>query len=276
MTSLKISVISALGALISLPAVAQDQPDARALFDAMALPEMIEIMHEEGIEYGAQIGEDLFPGRGNSEWNALVQQIYDTDRMESEILDGLTAELEGEDVAAMLDFFSSELGTEIIGLEVSARRALLDETIEEASQEVAALAIADETPRYLLIREFVETNDLVETNVVGAMNSNYAFYTGLQDGGAFPAELTQEQILADVWSQEPEIRSNTTEWVYTFLMLAYQPLEDEDLRAYIAFSGTDAGQALNTAMFQAFDGMFENISRGLGLGSTRFMQGEEL
>jgi len=127
-----------------------------------------------------------------------------------------------------------------------------------------------------MVEQFVDANDLVETNVVGAMNANFAFYLGLLDGGAFPQELTVDQILADVWSQEDDIRKNTYEWVYSYLLLAYQPLSDADLQTYIAFSESDEGQAMNTALFAAFDEMYEGISRALGLASSEYMSGQDL
>ena len=136
--------------------------------------------------------------------------------------------------------------------------------------------MAEETELYDLVTQFIDANDLIETNVVGAMNSNYAFYQGLLAGGAFPYELTEEQVLADVWGQEPEIRQNTTEWLYSFFILAYQPLPQEDLETYIAFSETEAGAALNDALFAAFDGMFEDISQALGLAASRYMGGQDL
>ncbi len=247
-----------------------------ALFEALGLPDMLQIMREEGIVYGAEIGSDLFGDRTSAEWSTIVSNIYDVDAMRTEVLTELTENLAGDDVDAMLAFFNAEPGKTIISLELSARRALLDDAVEEAAKEVATEAMLDNTDRYQQVKSFVEVNDLVETNVVGAMNSNYAFYTGLMDGGAMPQELTEEQVLTDVWSQEPEIRVNTTEWVYSFLMLAYQPLSDADLDAYIAFSETEAGQDLNAAMFAAFDGMFEDISRALGLGSARFMNGQDI
>ncbi|MFO8127697.1 hypothetical protein [Yoonia sp.] len=119
-------------------------------------------------------------------------------------------------------------------------------------------------------------NDLIEANVVGSLNSSYAFYTGLIDGGAMPADVTTETALQNVWSQEPDVRSDTTEWVYSFLLMAYQPLSDAELEAYIAFSRTEAGQDMSGALFSAFDGMFDDISRGLGLASSRFMVSQEL
>ncbi|MFA8443212.1 hypothetical protein [Yoonia sp.] len=163
-----------------------------------------------------------------------------------------------------------------MGLELSARRAYLDEAVEMASKENAAIAMMDETPRFLMVQEFVDVNDLIEANVVGSLNSSYAFYTGLIDGGAMPAGVTGETALQDVWAQEPEVRKDTTEWVYSFLLMAYQPLSDAEMEAYIEFSRTDAGQDMTDALFAAFDGMFEDISRGLGLASARFMISQEL
>ena len=73
-----------------------------------------------------------------------------------------------------------------------------------------------------------------------------------------------------------EIRRTTTEWVMSFLLLAYQPLSDADLETYIAFSQTPAGQDMNRAVFNAFDQMFIDISRSLGVASSRYMLGDTL
>jgi len=176
----------------------------------------------------------------------------------------------------MLAFFTSEPGRTIVSLEVSAREALLDDAVEEAAKEAASIALADDAPRMALIQEYAEVNSLVETNVVGALNANYAFFSGLMEGGSFPQSMSEDEILADVWSQEPDIRANTTEWINSFLFMAYQPLSDDDLQAYIAFSQSEAGQEVNEALFAAFDAMFIDISRNLGRASARFMTRQEL
>lgn len=264
--------------VLSTPVFAQDSDAEKieALYAALGLPELLEIMREEGLSYGNDIGADLFTGEPGPEWTELVGAIYDVERMEARVLADFGADLEGDDIDAMLAFFTSEPGRTIISLEVSARSALLDEAVEEVSKEAAAIALADEDPRMELIKTYAETNSLIEANVVGAMNANYAFYTGLMDGGAFPQSLSEDEILADVWSQEPDIRANTSEWLYSFLFLAYQPLDDADISAYIAFSETEAGQDINDALFTAFDGMFVDISRNLGRASSRFMGQQEL
>ena len=250
--------------------------DVAALFEAMNMPEMIEIMRAEGLDYGEQIANDLFPDRISATWPDTVADIYNLEAMRAGFAAQFGEALGDTDIDVLIAFYESDVGQSVADLEVAARRALMDEDFEEASKEAAALAIAEEAPRVAMVEQFVDANDLVETNVVGAMNANFAFYLGLLDGGAFPQELTVDQILADVWSQEDDIRKNTYEWVYSYLLLAYQPLSDADLQTYIAFSESDEGQAMNTALFAAFDEMYEGISRALGLASSEYMSGQDL
>lgn len=269
-------IAAAMICLTALPVRAEVRAETQALYDALNLGEMLNIMHEEGLGYGADIAEDLFGNRSNPSWDEQVAAIYDVAGMEAAVLASLDAATEGDDIAGMLAFLTSDTGQEIIELEVAARRAFLDDDVEEASVEAAALAMADETPRFALVERFVDANDLIETNVVGAMNSNYAFFLGLTEGGGFPQEMTEDQILADVWGQEPEIRRNTTEWVFSFVMLAFQPLDDAQIETYITFSESDAGQDLNSALFLTFDPLFEGISRDLGRAASVFMIGQDL
>ncbi|MEL6957729.1 MAG: hypothetical protein AAGL89_02110 [Pseudomonadota bacterium] len=257
------------------PVLAQ-QSDTDELFELLKLPEIIEVMREEGLSYGESIGGDLFAGEPSADWQANVERIYNYDRMIGMVRDDFEASLEDVDVGPMIDFFGSQRGQMIVELEVSARRALLDDAVEEASEEAAAIALAEEDPRMMQVQTFVEVNNLIETNVAGALNSNLAFYYGLLDGSAFGGVLTEDQILEDVWAQEEDIRANTTEWIYSFLFLAYQPLEDDDLDAYIALSETEAGRDLNRAMFESFDRLFEGISRSLGRAAANEMTSQEL
>lgn len=259
------------------PAQAQADPDQVVrLFDALELPGIIAVMQREGLDYADQIATDLIPGDPSASWNATIAGIYDIERMEQMALSGMIETLDGAAIEAMLAFYDADPGRTIPQLEVSAREAMLMTEIEDAAKEIAAGAIAEETDRYLLVRDFVEANDLIELNVMGALNANYAFFSGLQAGGALPPGMTDDQILADVWSQEPDIRTNTTEWVYAFLMLAYQPLSAAELETFTAFSQTPAGQQMNRALFEAFDRMFLDISRALGEAAADELTTQEL
>lgn len=267
---------AALAFCLALPVAARADEATDALVEALGLPSILVSMSIEGRQYSDSIAQSMFPGRAGEEWGAIVATLYDPDRMEAAIRRTLASELAGADVEAMIAFFSAEPGRTIASLEASARAAMLDPEIEALANETAAMAIADETERYDILRRFIEVNDLIETNVAAALNSTYAFYVGLAEGSQGLGGMTEEDILAEVWANEPDFRQNTTEWLFGFMFLAYQPLSDAEIETYIAFSETEAGRKLNQAVFKAFDLMLTDISHLLGRAAARQMLGADL
>jgi hypothetical protein len=270
-------LIAACLTVICLALPLKAEPEALdPLIEALALHDILEIMRQEGLDYGEELRDEMFPGRGGDAWTATVARIYDGARMQQVMRRQMAQELDGTDLSPLLAFFTSETGARAISLEVTARRALLDNAVTEASYAALAEMRARDDPRLELLGRFVRVNDLLDSNVVGALNANYAFYLGLVDGGAFPFDVTEDQILADVWSQEAQIRLETEQWLFSYLAMAYDPLSDADLEAYIAISETPEGQALNRALFEAFDVLFRQISRELGLAAARQIAGEDI
>ena len=179
-------------------------------------------------------------------------------------------------MTAVAAFFDTPRGQGILSLELEARRALMDKTTEDAARARAEEMAAKDDPRMNALREFAEVNDLVEANVQGALNANLGFYQGMAQSGVFGDEMTEDQILSDVWGQEADVRKETESWLYSFLALAYGPLPDEDLQSYIAFSRSAAGKKMNVALFAAFDVVFVQISHDLGRAVAHQMVGDDI
>ncbi|MEN9410677.1 MAG: hypothetical protein RL216_2651 [Pseudomonadota bacterium] len=285
-----LAVAAMLAAVVLLPGpvVAQDQAaeavpaevaaQVDALLAAMRIDDTIEVLREEGIDYGRTLEADMFAGTGGAGWEATVGLIYDGQRMREAFGQALAQELaaEPEAIGEIVAFFASDLGQRAVALEIEARRAFLDDATEEAAKVAVEELRAEEGPRLALLDAFVAVNDLVESNVQGALNANLSFYQGMDEGGAFGGEMTEDQMLSDVWAQEPEVRQSTTDWVYSYLHLAYGPLSDAELQAYIDFSRTEAGQTANAALFAAYDQVFTPISRALGVAVARQLQGQDI
>jgi hypothetical protein len=248
------------------------------LSDTLMMGAIMDIMRQEGVDYGKTLEADLFPGRGGDRWSSIVAQIYDPVRMRAGFDAALGKELAGAgaEMADIEAFFGSEQGQRILGLEVEARRALLDQDVEDAAKVGWEDLQADSSGRVAQLRRFAEVNDLIESNVMGALNANLGFYRGLATAGSFAEDMTEEEMLSDVWGQEPSIRQETEDWLFPFLSLAYQPLPDADLDAYTAFSETPAGQRMNAALFAAFDAVFTQISYELGMAAAVQMQGDDI
>ncbi len=249
-----------------------------SLSDTMQVGPIIDVMHDEGLAYGATMAEDMFAAGPDARWGHVVAGIYDAQAMKDVFNTHFAAALAAhpEELAAIEDFFGSDRGQRILQLEVTARRALLDTAVEEAAKVTAEDMAVDHDPRLALLQDFVTAGDLIEMNVMGAMNANLAFYQGMSENGALGADMTEDQILMDVWDQEPRVRADTEAWLIPYLAMAYQPLSDTDLEAYTAFWESDAGHQLNAALFASFDVMFTDISRNLGRAAARQMQGDDI
>ena len=271
----------ALGPATTAPLLAQtqrSQPDIAALADLLDITGLIEVMRDEGRDNAIGVDTDLLNGQGGAAWLVAVDKVYDPAKLRRDFDAALGKKLDGApDVqAAMADFFGSDLGKRVVALEVEARRALMDDSAEAAAKSVWGGESDQKTARAAQIERFVQANDLIESNVMGALNSNLAFFQGLSRGGAFENPMPEDEMLSQVWAQEGDIRAETADWLYPFLMLAYQPLSDADLEKYIAFSDSAAGKKINAAIFAAFDAVFVQISKDLGQSAAMLMQGEDI
>lgn len=237
--------------------------DARVtvLMDALRLPELVRELREEGLDDAQDINADMLNGQGGAFWQEQVSQLYAAGPIEDAFFVALKTGLDEEALTAAVQFFDSDRGQRITELEIAARAAMRDPAIEEASMTAFA-TLAQDDPYVPLITEFVTLNDLLELNVALTMSASYQFSRGLADGGLL--EMSEEQILAQVWESEPSLREASQGWLEGYLLLAQQPLAVDDLQAYIAFAKTPAGKALNAALFAGYETVFTDIAYGLG------------
>jgi len=258
----RLALILFVGLMFSASAlVAQTRVDELAR--VLRLTEVATILREEGLRYGQTLETDMLGGDAGQLFRDRIDRIYASDVIARWVRQALDKGLSDTDIAAVIAFFDRPQGQRILSLENSARVAMADPSIEEiARQTYADLADSDDA-RLAIVSRFIQTNDLLERNVAAALGANYAFLLGLSDGGSDGPG--QEDILAEVWAQEDELREETQSWLYGFLLMAYRPLDEAELVAYAEFSATSAGQSLNAALFDGFDGLYRSISYSLGV-----------
>ncbi len=260
------------------PVRAEVSPQVESLAQVLQIPEIMAVLRDEGLVSSAkmlEVGEDM---PADPVWQGTVGRIYDLAAMEAVFLATLDAELKDrpDTLEKAAVFFGSDMGQRALRLEIEARQALADSDVE-ATAAAAYGDLAKENPgRAALLDQFVAANDLIESNVMGALNANLAFLRGVAMEGGEELGMTEADMVAQVWSGEAEARAETTKWVFPFLNLAYQPLTDAELQSYVDFSLTPEGQQLNAAMFRAFDKMFDGLSRDLGRAYARHMVGQDI
>lgn len=253
-------------------------PEIASLSKTLMIGRVMDVMRAEGLDHAVELSQDLLAGQDDAAWRAVVEVIYDTEKMTARFDAGLAGALADSPtvVADSAVFFGSGFGQRILNLELEARVALLDKAAEAAAKAAWDTLELENPQRTALIMQFAAVNDLIESNVMGALNANLAFYRGLSAAGAFGDAMSEDQMLAEVWGQEPDIRTETVNWLYPFLTLSYQPLTDADLQSYIDFSTTSAGQKLNAAVFVAFDAVMAEVSRELAAAAGQLMRGQDI
>lgn len=268
-------LIAALVIACAVPALAETDRDSDDVLETLMLDPLLEILQDEAVEAGGELAREMMPERDLSGWAATLRRINDPDRVGGVIRTRFAEELDPSSVAPVLDYFGTEAGQRILSLELSAREALADPEIEEAVRARLDAARADDTPRAKALDAYIAVNDLIDANVLGALNSNAAFLSGL-GGGAGRGPADETAIYQQVLAQEPEIRADTTAWVEAFVALAYQPLSMEDLTAHVEFAGTPAGQDLNAALFAAFNAAFVRSAGETGRALARLLDSSDL
>ena len=275
-----------LGALMAAgPIWGQNFGDAqmRALGDALRMDQTLAVLQTEALANADEITPDLFGMPDMPAWDAAVAELFDPVKVRT-VFDTALAQagqsLDSADLQAAADFFTSALGARLLDLELAAREAMIDDAVEAAAmeswQELRANPLPASTQRAALITKIVMANDLIETNVAAALNGNLAFYQGLAAAGGYGAQSGGDDMIRDVWAQEAQLRAETEDWLYAYLVTAYAPLTDDELQRYITFSTSRAGRALNQVLFMAFDTLGVQQSRGMGLAAGRLMAGQDI
>lgn len=243
------------------------------LAQALRLSEVVQILSAEGLEHGAALDAEMLAGAGGAYFADQVQEVFDP----ADMVDALkSAMAQGMSEAALQDslvFFESDLGRRIIGLELSARQAFGDPDIEAMAVERLGALPADD-PALALVRRYVDANELVTRNVSGMQGTDFAFYLGLAQGGAYDRD--DEAYLAGLLEDRDQMLAETEEWALSFHLMAYDPLSVAEQQANIDYSLSAAGQAFNVALFEGFDRMYEDLFYRLGLLVAQAMTATDL
>ena len=265
-----------LGAIIAvwLSAVgASAQAQLSIAMDHLKVVELINIMRIEGADYADTLNTDMLNGQGGPVWAEQVNSIYNPQKM-SEVVQSELGKLSDSHLRQINQFYGSILGTKVIKLEMAGRRAMMQDDLMEIAQDAYQIALAENPETLDPIHTIDRVGDMVERNVTAALTANYRFYLGMVDGGAFV--LTEDEMLAEAWGQEDEVRLDTTNWLMGYLMLSYQPLDDAETAILVDFVQTPAGRALNAAIFAGFGAMYADISYALGRAVALNMVGSDL
>ncbi|MFN3278518.1 MAG: hypothetical protein ACK41Y_08970 [Paracoccus hibiscisoli] len=255
-------------------------PDrADQLWEVLQLADLMPLLQQEAVSEAARMEADGLIAGGGLPWARVVERIHQPDRMEALFREGLGEAMARADPATIdrgLAFHASGLGRQVVGLEISARRALQEDGVEDQARAAFAQGFAADQPRAVAIARMIDDADMVAPNVAGGLNAAIAFSRGYAAAGGFDMPPDDRQMMSDAWAQRDQIEAEATAWLQGFLMLAYGPLEDAALSDYARHVASAEGQALSQLLFAGFDRVFAQTSYDMGVAAALRGQGQQL
>lgn len=276
------AVALTLGALLMIwPPQAKAQAadaDLQAINALTHLPETLDLIRQEGIQQGKDLGADLFGDSEDPNWLSALDRVYDTGQMTG-LYNAALRQVLAQDPSLsnnIRPFLDSDLGQRVITLELEARRTTMDKVAMQAAREVFVELEKTDKFRRAQIERLVVAGDLIEANVMAGLNGNLTFYKAMAAVGTPGTPNDEAELLAQVWSQEADIRASVEEFLYPIMALAYAPLNEDELQSYVDFSESPAGTRFNDALSKAFDPLMIELSRKLGTEAGKLLSGQML
>lgn len=258
--------------------IAQSAVEGR-LWAALRLDDLLPILQSEALVQADDMAAILFERGSDAGWVDRVAEIHDPQRLAELLREGMTtalAEQPTEAISAGVAFYETDLGRQIARLDLQGRQAMLDSDAEAAA--IAAYRDAERIggQRVDQLQELLDQTDLIEQNVASGLNAALAFAYGFADAGGYQVPMSEAEILAETWAQEGEIRSQTQEWIMAYLYLAYAPLTEDELGAFVRFATSDAGRALWSTQMSGFDHVYRTTSYDMGQAAALHISGRQL
>lgn len=237
--------------------------------------ELFALLQQESQSYGEELGAQM-AGGALPGWREEVAQIYAPEKLVARFEAGLGAALAQADARPIERWLEGAAAQRVIALELEARQRMLDPEAEAEAMAAVAEAEAAGDAKLAAVRRVIAASGVIETNVVGGLNANFAFYRAMAAHGAFPYALSEAEMLAEVAAQEEAIRADVTLWVEAYLYQAYQGLSLPELDLLAEFLASPPGQRLLAAEIAAFDQIYEESSAELGRALARHLRAQEL
>ena len=257
--------------------VQMQQDPADRMWRTLDLAALMPILQEEAVTEAARMeGEGLIAG-GGLPWARVVARIHDTPRMEALFRAGVrdaAARMDPQLVDRALAFHGSGLGQRVIRLEGSARRALLEDGVEDQARADFARALRNGDPRAEQIVQLIDGADLIAPNVAGGLNAAIAFPAAMPRGRVRhgPGSAAAD---GHAWAQRDQRSRPGDDLAAGFSDAGLWPAERRRTGRLRPARRIGRGQALSQLLFAGFDRVFGQTSYDIGMAAALRGQGQQ-
>ncbi len=199
-----------------------------------------------------------------------LQKAYAPDRLRTAAAQSLARQLSPQDAAGLLDWFGTELGSQVSAVEAQGGEAAGDpgQHLKEGGARLAALTPA----RRALLSDVLAGTHVTDVQTDVLIQSLQAIHRGTSGFMPRAAKVSPKDLRSRLEAQRAELHENYQSAGLALASGFYASLSDEQLSQYRAFLLSPAGERLQAlqqqAITKALRDATEDAARQMGGGSA--------
>jgi hypothetical protein len=201
-------------------------------------------------------------------WHDAAKKAFSADKLEIMLAAKMRGAFSEDEQRSLSAYLESPLGKKITAIEVSAADNMTEDKMPSILQSYQKLkadgAKKDRVDLYIEIEKAVKAAD---ATVTAMLNVSLAMESGLLASGKLPGPMDFDDLRSKFEASRSQLRGSVQDMVMAMMAYTYGPLTPADLRAYISFLKSPAGQKLYTVFIKSY---------GEVLGASAELFGREL
>ncbi len=197
-------------------------------------------------------------------WKSSVMASFKPNMLSSRVGDKLKDYFTPEEKKTLFEYFNSKFGKKVTALEKAAQAP--QKQAEIMQKAAAILAEGKKQPdRIALYQSLDKALKLSETATALAVNSQIAMVIGMQAANTSPQKGPSfEQLRNAMLAQSGKIKAAVTNVLMVNFIYTYRSLTMPELKKYLAFLKSDAGQKFAFGLFKAQDSVLTDATHDFG------------
>lgn len=167
-----------------------------------------------------------------SEWQRLVREVFETERMHDMAIEILEKTLTQELLTHASGFYASELGQKLVVVENSSHMVEDDDLKSESGSQIIEGLNGIGSPRVAILERLNTASGSEDTSLRSIQEVQIRFLMAAAGAGVIELQMDETDMRAAMQSQEAELRASLRQGALEGAAFTYQAFADEELVAY--------------------------------------------
>lgn len=202
-----------------------------------------------------------------SEWQRLVNEVFETDLMHDMAIDILERTLTQDLLDHANEFYASDLGTRLVQVENASHMVEEEELKSESGGQILEGLRGIESPRVGILQRLNAASGGEDTSIRSIQEVQIRFLMAAAGAGVIELQMDEPDLRGAMRAQEDEMRTSLRQSALEGAAYTYQAFSDAEMIAYAeALEHPDMKQVyalMNAVQFEIMANRFEAVAERL-------------